>query len=337
MQRSKQFALLAAIALAICYLILASIAVAQSGPKQTFTHDINGFIRVGNTPAPAGVLVQLMRYDGGGEFDQTSSDARGRFEFRGVPTGIYNITAHLEGYRDASYQVDLRYSRSLITQLELERVPTTAEVAVPPGGTVDRTSARLPTSRDASKALMDGERLLFEKNDAKASIEKLKKVIELEPDYVPAYVLVGTAYTAIGDWKQAQSAFDEAVKREPEDAAAWLGSGAALNQQHEYAMAEQKLRKCNELNENLPEGHYELGRSLWALGRWREAEPEVRRTLELDGNHVLAHALLGNILLKKNDKPGAIAEFNEFLRLQPKGPAADQVRQAVAKLNVQKQ
>lgn len=337
MQRSTEFALLAAVFAFVCYLVVPDLALTQGGPGPTVTHDISGFIRVGDSPGPAGILVRLRQYDGGGERDQTTTDERGRFEFHAIPTGIYIITAHFAGYRDLSSQADLRYSRSLVTQLQMERLPEADSRSTPPGGTVRAASVKVPSSRDANKALTDGQRLLFEKKDAATSIAKFKRVIELEPDYVPAYVLLGTAFTATGDWKQAETAFEEAIKRDPADASAWLGAGATLNQQHRYPEAEEKLRKCNELNANLPESHYELARALWATGRWPDAEPSVRRALELDRNHVLAHALLGNILLRKNDTAGAISEFNECLRLQPNGPAADEVRRVVANLKAAKQ
>ena len=44
------------------------------------------------------------------------------------------------------------------------------------------------------------------------------------------------------------------------------------------------------------------------------------------------HVLLGNIALRRRDVPGALKEFQEYLRLDPKGPMADGTRAMVKKL-----
>jgi hypothetical protein len=41
---------------------------------------------------------------------------------------------------------------------------------------------------------------------------------------------------------------------------------------------------------------------------------------------------MGNILLQKRDIEGAIKEFNEYLRLDPRGPMNTSVRAMVSKL-----
>jgi cytochrome c-type biogenesis protein CcmH/NrfG len=45
-----------------------------------------------------------------------------------------------------------------------------------------------------------------------------------------------------------------------------------------------------------------------------------------------AHVLLGNIDLKKRDASGALREYEEYLRLEPEGPMAPEVRKMVTKL-----
>jgi hypothetical protein len=47
---------------------------------------------------------------------------------------------------------------------------------------------------------------------------------------------------------------------------------------------------------------------------------------------VMPHVLMGNILLRKKDPSGALKEFQEYLKLDPKGPFADGTRTMVDKL-----
>lgn len=44
------------------------------------------------------------------------------------------------------------------------------------------------------------------------------------------------------------------------------------------------------------------------------------------------HVLLGNIALRKRDVPGALKEFQEYLRLDPKGPMAEGTQAMVKKI-----
>jgi len=45
-----------------------------------------------------------------------------------------------------------------------------------------------------------------------------------------------------------------------------------------------------------------------------------------------AHVLLANIKLKLRDAPGALHEYQEYLRIEPQGTMAPQVRDMVDKL-----
>jgi hypothetical protein len=45
-----------------------------------------------------------------------------------------------------------------------------------------------------------------------------------------------------------------------------------------------------------------------------------------------AHILMGNILLHKHDPAGALREYQEYLRLAPQGPMAEQTHEVVVKI-----
>jgi tetratricopeptide (TPR) repeat protein len=54
--------------------------------------------------------------------------------------------------------------------------------------------------------------------------------------------------------------------------------------------------------------------------------------LQLKPDFAEAHLLAGNILLKVNQQERALAEYNEYLRLDPKGEFASATRELVEKL-----
>jgi tetratricopeptide (TPR) repeat protein len=185
---------------------------------------------------------------------------------------------------------------------------------------------------EVEAAISKGQELLFKKHDAKASVEEFKRAIKLDPWYGQAYMLLGLARMQLGEWSDAQWAFEEAEKVEPGNAKAYLGAGSALNEQKDYAGAQKALEHSLELRPDSAEAHYELARSLWGLGKWQAAEPHVRQAIEFNKEYAGPHALMGNIYLEQENPEAALKEFEECLRLEPEGPIAPAVKEMVAQL-----
>jgi tetratricopeptide (TPR) repeat protein len=190
----------------------------------------------------------------------------------------------------------------------------------------------IPSSSDAREALAQGQELMFKKHDAKAGIEQFKKVVELDPAFLQGHILLGNAYMQTGQWSLAQSAFESAAKLEPLSSVALLGVGAAMNQQLNYAGAQDPLRQSLELNRDSAEAHYELARALWGSNKWEEAEPHVRKAIQLNKDYGSPHVLMGNIYLQEENPNFALTEFQEYLRLEPQGPDALAVKEIIAKI-----
>ena len=209
------------------------------------------------------------------------------------------------------------------------RAEQSVEAARPTPTPEIRKRRNIPEVEDA----MDkGQELLFKKHDAKASVEEFKRAIKLDPWYGQAYMLLGLARMQLGQWSDAQWAFEEAGKVEPGNAKAWLGVGSALNERKDYAGAQKALEHSLELRPDSAEAHYELARTLWGLGKWQAAEPHVRQAIDLNKDYAGPHALMGNIYLQQENPEAALKEFEECLRLDPEGSMALAVKEIIAQL-----
>jgi Tfp pilus assembly protein PilF len=322
--------------------VVASAQFAGAGGKR-----IQGQIRLDGAPAPQGVLVLLDRargrdnsfLNGSGELGNTMTDSRGKFSFDGIDAGqehpegkVYIISVRYPGYHNSTQIVDLTGSPIGYATFDLRRDTSHDVPNVPQGGPGATISAKQPTSPKAQEELAKGEDLLIEKRDPKNSVKNFKRVVELEPQYGPGYLLLGTAYMQMREWADANSAFEKATKLEPGNASAFLGVGASLNQEQNFGGALKPLQRSLDLNANSAEAHYEMGRSLWGLQKWREAEPHARKSLQINKDFAPAHVLMGNIHLRRRDAGAALTEFQEYIRLDPQGEHASAVRDMIDKI-----
>ncbi len=333
--------------LVLAFYFAAGLSALTSGQTQDVKAlQITGQVRMGGQPAPAGVPVILQivssRYatpSSEPEAARTTTDSKGRFVFDHLNTLGHNggreffaVSTHPPGYGLAYQVVDLTVELHGEATLILQKAEVSPQD--PGSGPVASNSAgsRRPSTPEAQQALSRARELIFHQHDPEGGINEIKKALKNDPWYGPGYVLLGLAYMQTQRWDDAQFAFTEASKVEPGNAQAYLGLGSALNEQHDYAGARKALEHSLQLAPDLAEAHYELARTLGALGKWQEAEPHASRAIELNPDYAGPHALMGNVYLERQNLASALAEFREYLRLEPQGSLAPEVKQIIPEI-----
>ncbi len=335
--------------IAVC--LISAIAGAQN-PAPTpapAERQITGTVKLAGQPAPKGLKVSLQiafnpdDKGSGQEAAHTETDATGKFifthlELLGDHQGkeAFAVSAVYPSYNGDVKVVDLTAETSgnadlMLQRLAPERNPVTSHAPAVPAIT-PLSPTRPSKSPQAQEAMQQAQELLFRKNDAKGSVDLLKKAVKLDPWYGPGYLLLGLAQMQLGNWSDAQWAFEETTKVEPGNARGYLGVGSALNEQGNYAAAEKALQQSLEIREASAESHYELARSLAAMGKWEAAAPHARRSIELNPDYAGPHVLMGNIALQAGDAHTALDEFRAYLKLAPQGSLAPQVKGTIEEL-----
>jgi tetratricopeptide (TPR) repeat protein len=200
------------------------------------------------------------------------------------------------------------------------------------GGSVPAGDLAVPDN--ARKEFDKGQKAL-QNEDLDGGISHLKKALELYPSFPQALTLLGTAYNEKKDWKAAKGTLEKATVIDPKNPSAFFQLGAALNQTKDYPGAEKALTQGLTLSPDAPEApaaQYELARACMAQNRWQDAEPHAVKVVAGQPDFAPGHLLMGNIFLKKGDGNGALHEFQEYLRIDPKGPAADQIKEMIPKI-----
>lgn len=310
------------------------LLVSSAARAQRDTRFVNNTIHVqvrlpGGRMAPQGIMV-LLESQESGVVAQGQTDPQGKVTFNPRNPAVYTVTVRYPGYQEDRARADLQTSPSafLIFELRPERGRTQNNVGV--GGTTSVATAAVPEK--AMKEFKTGEKLLMKDQKPEESLRHFKKAIQLHEPFTDAYAMLGFAYLAERNAKDAEVVLLHALKLDPKSAIAHLELGAAYNLQKRYPEAEQELTTGLGLNDNAAEGHYELARTYWATNRWQQAEPHAEKAVSLQPNLAAAHVLLGNIRLRKNDLPSAKREFERYVQLEPNGPMAESARAMISKL-----
>jgi tetratricopeptide (TPR) repeat protein len=286
--------------------------------------EVVGQVRQSASGLPASrISVRLERF-GGGIVDQLDTDSGGRFRFANLQRGYYRVIVNTLGYRPVQQDADLQVVFRAYLVFELTEEKPSAGVLL------DVIDARAPTA--AREALMRGRTALARKLYQDAA-EHLLRAIVLYPEFYEAHLLLGTVYADQREWQKAESIFRRAVELRADSAVPILALGEVYWRERRYNEAEQALLAGLKLDERAWIGFFSLARLYWDQGDVAKAAPAIGHTLQLKPDFAEAHLLAGNILLRV-DQPGrALAEYQDYLRLEPKGEFAAQTRELVNKLS----
>lgn len=305
-----------------------SDVLAQYGPPGTGSNaQFHGQVRYDGGAPAFKILVRLERFDGG-LVGQEYTDRNGKFRFNGLKPFTYVVTIHLPGYQDIRQQVELVTTNNDYAVFTLR--PEGSSTATSSSGAAVILDVKVPL--EARREFERGRAALLEQARPQEGISHLEKAISLYPNFLEAHLMLGTAYMDAGQLEKAESTLSKALSINQKAAEAYFALGEVYRQQKKYADAEKMLREGLKLQERSWQGHFTLGRLYWDMNEWVKAGREVAKTLQLKPDLAEAHLLGGNILLRARKNEDALLEFEEYLRLDPKGKFAAQARETVAKL-----
>jgi tetratricopeptide (TPR) repeat protein len=148
-------------------------------------------------------------------------------------------------------------------------------------------------------------------------------------NFYEAYHAIGVAQLSLGHDEGAQQAFQKSIDASGGHyAEPHFGLSALLCNQQKFTEAEPIIRKALELAPGFGPGHFILAWTLFGLNRLDEAEKIAHEASIRDPKLTLAHLLLANICNRRSDYSAVLVELDAYLRLEPDGPLSDQVREA---------
>lgn len=125
-----------------------------------------------------------------------------------------------------------------------------------------------------------------------------------------------------GDFKEAQEAYQEIVKRDPHSAEAYSNLGLALYMQTEYSGAISALRTALGFNPNLVKAEILLALSYFHVSDFRNTIPLLEKVYVVKRDDPIVVQYLGLAYLNVHEDEKALAMLDRWVKIEPNSPDA---------------
>jgi tetratricopeptide (TPR) repeat protein len=280
---------------------------------------LKGQILTKDGQAVSGATVSLESSEGG-TVGNRPADSFGNYQIEGFPAGRYQLTVTAEKYQVYQQSLDLTFRGETYTVNVYLTATNKTEVKVPPALTDE--AAPKPDRKEFDK----GEQAL-EKNKLPEARRHLEKAVADYPCYARAQVALAQVDLHERKLDNAEACFKKAIQCD----GSFLDSFSELAQlyvvEKKFAEGEGILNAGLRLSPQAWLFHYQMGLVHHGMQKYPEAVQDYLQAQALHSQMPTAfHIKLGNTYLKTGAYDKALAEFQTYLRLDPKGQFAPGAR-----------
>ncbi|HEX6894032.1 MAG TPA: tetratricopeptide repeat protein [Bryobacteraceae bacterium] len=182
-------------------------------------------------------------------------------------------------------------------------------------GAYTRATQSSPDDAGAWRKLGEVDAKLGRNAEALAA---LQKAAGLDDNGSETQYALGIVYSKPGgDASRAEAAFREAIRLQPDYAAARLNLAILLSQRGQTAEAAFHFAYAVRARPDYALGHFNYGLMLAELQRPADAREQFEATLKADPNYAQAHEELGKLAESSGRFADALREFSDAVRLSP--------------------
>jgi Flp pilus assembly protein TadD len=311
---------------------LSLFACAQSESGVDAGSNFTGVVRYENNAPAQFVQVELWTDGEASWRTLTATDRMGKFQ-AGAPCMVIQYKINAAGYRPIYGRVDMSIKPCRVLEWVTLKVDPKSEAdkkQVPAAGVIDSRIAGIPPD---AKVEFEAGQLNINSNDYSDAIPHLEKAITLYPRYAEAYQLLGVAHLQLNHGPQAESSLIKAIEIEDRMPKAQYLLGVLYAMTSRANLAEKPLTRFAELDPHNPDAHFELAKVDFALNKFLDAEVQARTSIKLKESKPGVYVVLGYSLLRQKKAEDARRAFQQFLKVSPSGPAADDMKGLIAQID----
>jgi tetratricopeptide (TPR) repeat protein len=145
----------------------------------------------------------------------------------------------------------------------------------------------------------------------------LRQATQREPQNFWAWFVLGNCHDRMGQDRQAEACYDTCAAIWPTFPWVYFNRGLARLRQSDHAGACADFDEVLRLRPGLAEAHINRALARQGLGQFREGAEDLTRGLECGGTETRVYFLRARLREKAGDRAGSRADFAEGLRRQP--------------------
>jgi Tfp pilus assembly protein PilF len=247
----------------------------------------------------------------------------GDFQFDGLRNGEYILEINVKDYDLYTERVSLAGSSHMGMSISLNKygkpANTTSQMSI--------SAHQLSVPHKAHDEFEKGLSLIYMRSDYRAAITQFQLATKDFPSYYEAYAEEGAALQVLQETGRAEEALRKSIELSSgQYAEAFFNLAALLTDNKRYEEAETIARKGVAADKSSWRGPFELARALVALKQTDEAEKNAQQARDIMPGNPPVYLLLANIHIQKKDYPSIVRDLDEYLRLAPNNPEAEQAR-----------
>ncbi len=165
------------------------------------------------------------------------------------------------------------------------------------------------------ESLYDRALALQKQDDWEAAGREYLRIIELQPNYAPAYFQLGNAKLIKREWKQAIAFYRQALNCEQRYSQAWYNLGVCLENLGEVDEAIAAYQQAVTYNPNYAIAYNSLGVLLTQQEKLLEAKTCHQKALEIQPDYIPYRGNLANVQYRCYEYSEAAANYQKILQL----------------------
>jgi tetratricopeptide (TPR) repeat protein len=319
----------------ICAAVL-TLSFAGSAPAKDAVRQ-GGFTVYGRVSLPDGrpaARVKVSLETPNGLKRETLSDDQGNYEFRGIISGRYRLSAvNPNEPKQFSDRAESDSTRAFANRVQVDiylRLPQddSSGPSDKPGTVNVSEAVKIP--KPARKAYEQGLRSQKE-NRLDQALAAFNQAIEIHPRYFQALTDRGNLHMQQNRLAEAMADFELALQINGQYSPALRGAGYCNIQQRKYEVAIGQLEKSLIYEPKIALSHMLLGYANLSLNRYEEAKRELEQSLKLGPESVVrARVYLAEVLAHEQKFKEAADEIRAYLRLRPDAADAESLKKLEA-------